>query len=101
MQDNRLLLTLYLDKQLEADLVDSLIGLDCVSGFTLSPVFGFSREHVQLDRDEQVAGSRKQLKVEVIHSSADTDRILCALSALNGYHAPRYIVTALLDEGHL
>lgn len=101
MKDSRVLLSVYLDKQLEADLVDTLIELECVSGFTLSPVFGFSREHGQLNRDEQVAGSRKQVKAEIIHSPTDTGIILSSLCALNAYHSPRYTVTSLLDEGHL
>ena len=39
--DKSQLLTLFIDKEMEADVVDCLIQFDGVSGFTVSTCFGF------------------------------------------------------------
>lgn len=99
--DKPVLLLLFIEKQLEPDAIDCLIGLPEVSGFTLSQVQGFSREHAQFDQAEQVAGSRSLLKLEILHQPEHTAVILDALKALNGRHPPRYWLVPVLAEGHV
>ena len=99
--DKSQLLTLFIDKEMEADVVDCLMQFDGVSGFTVSTCFGFSRESAHLNKAEQVAGGRHMLKVEVIHNSEYVQAMLQALNALNGRNAIRYTMTPVLDEGHI
>ena len=99
--DKSQLLTLFIDKEMEADVVDCLIQLDGGSGFTVSTCFGFSRESAHLNKAEQVAGGRHMLKVEVIHNSEYAQGMLQALKALNGRNAIRYTITPVFDEGHI
>ena len=99
--DKSQLLTLFIDKEMEANVVDCLIQFDGVSGFTVSTCFGFSRESVHLNKAEQVAGGRHMLKVEVIHSSEHAQGMLQSLKALNGRNAIRYAITPVFDEGHI
>lgn len=93
------LMTAFVDKALEMDLVDCLIECDFVSGFTLSNVNGFSREHAKLDQAERVAGCRMMIKAEVIHDTANTQRLLQLLADLNGRFPIRYTITSLLQHG--
>ncbi len=55
------------------DLVDALMGNDHVSGFTLSPALGYSREHSHFSLGEQVAGYRDYSRFEVLFEADEQE----------------------------
>jgi len=64
--------------ELEEDLVDYLLSLSCVSGFTSYPVRGHGH-HQNLSVAEQVSGRRKRLQVEIM---LEEDAVPTLLSGL-------------------
>jgi nitrogen regulatory protein PII len=72
------LLILNTRPELEEDLVDYLLSLSCVSGFTSYPVRGHGH-HQNLSVAEQVSGRRKRLQVELM---LEEDAVPTVLSGL-------------------
>ena len=72
------LLVLDANPDLEEDLVDYLLSLSCVSGFTSYPVRGHGH-HQNLSVAEQVSGRRKRLQVELM---IEEDAVPTVLSGL-------------------
>lgn len=72
------LLILNTRPELEEDLVDYLLSLSCVSGFTSYPVRGHGH-HQNLSVAEQVSGRRKRLQVEIM---LEEDAVPTVLSGL-------------------
>ena len=72
------LLILNTRPELEEDLVDYLLSLSCVSGFTSYPVRGHGH-HQNLSVAEQVSGRRKRLQVEIM---LEEDAVPTLLSGL-------------------
>lgn len=73
------LLILNTNPELEEDLVDYLLGLDCISGFTSYPVRGHGH-HGNLSVAEQVTGRRKRLQVEMVMPETDVETVLAGLA---------------------
>ncbi len=72
------LLILNTRPELEEDLVDYLLSLSCVSGFTSYPVRGHGH-HQNLSVAEQVSGRRKRMQVEIM---LEEDAVPTVLSGL-------------------
>lgn len=64
--------------ELEGDLIDYLMSLDCVSGFTSYSVRGNGGTH-NMTVAEQVSGSRKRVQVDSIIETEDFDTIVAKL----------------------
>lgn len=77
------LLILNLAPELEEDLVDYLLELDCVSGFTSMQVHGHGR-HGQMSIAEQVTGRRKRVQVELLLSASMVPLVLADLGTRVG-----------------
>lgn len=77
------LLTINLPPALEEDLVDYLLSLDCVGGFTSYTVKGHG-EHDNLSIAEQVSGRRNRLQFEMLIAPENCDRIVADLGAQVG-----------------
>lgn len=60
------LLVLNIDPAAEDDLVDYLLGLDSVDGFTSFPARGHGRHGSALSVAEQVTGRRKRVQFELV-----------------------------------
>ena len=73
------LLVFNTNPELEEDLVDFLLSLSCVSGFTSYPVRGHGHHH-NLTLAEQVSGRRKRLQVEVILQEEDIEHVLAGMA---------------------
>jgi len=99
--DEQQLLTLFIDKAIEADVVDCLMLLEDISGFTVSQCFGYSHSHSQFNIAEQVAGGRQLLKVEVLHSDKQTQSILSALKSTHSRSRIRYMLTPVSACGYI
>jgi len=62
---NSTLLVLNISPELEEDLVDYLLGLEGVEGFTSYQVYGHG-EHGKLSLREQVTGRRRRMQYEIM-----------------------------------
>ena len=100
MSGEQLLVVVVAD-DLRDRIVDTLIGLDDISGFTLSDVEGYSREHQGLSLREQVAGHRGMARFEVIHEPAQQGALVDALAAACGTAEVRYWLMPLAAAGRL
>ena len=101
MEMEQQLLSLVFDGASKDDLIDLLMGLEQVSGFTLSEVSGFSHEHAQYDIAEQVAGYRQLYRIDVLHNPEQLNVLLQALKGLGTANGIRYWVTPVLEAGKL
>jgi hypothetical protein len=92
-------LVLVIAPELEEDLVDGLLGLAVVDGFTSVVVAGNGKQH-NMSLAEQVTGRRKRLRVELILPQAALAQVLDEL-ALRVGSEPLYWVEPVLDFGKL
>ncbi len=95
------LLVLVVANELKERIVDALIELDEISGFSLSNIEGYSREHHQLSVAEQVAGHRGMARFEVIHERALERALLAALKTACALGEARYWIIPLAVSGRL
>lgn len=94
------LLVLIVTSEMQDDIVDALILLEEVSGFSLSNIEGYSREHSQFSLRERVEGHRKMSRFEVLHDSVHEQAILAALETACGGRQARYWISSARC-GHL
>lgn len=87
--------------EIRDDVVDCLTACDGISGFNMTTMAGFSKEHSQYDVREQVEGYRQLFKFEVMHSSAQQSSLLAALRPVCSSANIRYWVVPVLEQGHL
>lgn len=73
------MLVLNINPELEEELVDYLLSLNCIAGFTSYPVRGHG-VHASLSVSEQVSGRRKRLQVEIMMQEADIQAVLSSLA---------------------
>lgn len=77
------LLVLNLPPELEEDLVDYLLGLEGVGGFTSFRVHGHG-EHSALSVAEQVTGRRARLRYEIVLAEEQVPGVLAGLATQVG-----------------
>jgi len=100
MPTSNQLLTIIVPDELKDDIVDQLMTLECISGFNLERMKGYSQAHSHFDISEQVEGYRKLNRFEILHSSANEEEILLSLKKIcNSTHA-RYWISPVLSSGH-
>ena len=95
------ILVAIIPENLRDDVVDALIQLAQISGFSMQAIEGYSREHSQYDLREQVAGHRRMYRLEVMHSPEQQGELLDALETHCTASPVRYWITPLLGWGHL
>lgn len=95
------ILTLIVDAASHDDLVDTLMGLESITGFTQSSVNGFSHAHAQFDIAEQVAGHRELFRFDVQHEAPQLERLLATIKELRTANGIHYWVTPVLASGKL
>ena len=100
MTDPRLLV-LIVPRERRDDFVDVLMSWEALSGFTLLPALGFSREHSHFNIPEQVAGYREFDRFEVLVDAVELPPLLDRLSVACGRERLRYWVSWVTAEGHL
>ena len=96
-----MLLVLLAPADRRDDLVDALMGNDHISGFTLSPALGYSREHSDFSLGEQVAGYRDYSRFEVLFEAREQELLLETLSRASGNERLRYWIMPVPETGHL
>lgn len=81
-------------------MVDRLISLECISGFNMDRIAGFSREHSRFNVREQVQGYRRFIRFEVICDHCHLDELLAALQPICEVVEARYWITSVSEQGH-
>jgi hypothetical protein len=95
------ILVLLAPRDRRDDFVDALMSRGELSGFTLLPALGFSREHSHFNVSEQVSGYREFDRFEVITDATALPLLIENLSEMHGRDRLRYWVYPLSDVGHL
>jgi len=95
------ILSLLVPTGLRDDIIDALIGCELVSGFSMTAIAGYSREHSQYDVREQVAGYRELFRFDVMHERECQDALMHELHATFETTSIRYWITPVLEQGHL
>jgi hypothetical protein len=83
------------------DLVDVLMEIEGISGFTLIPALGYSREHHHFSLREQVSGYREFARFEVLLEPEQLSAVLTSLEPACGNERLRYWVGSIESTGHL
>ncbi|MEE4659282.1 MAG: DUF3240 family protein [Halieaceae bacterium] len=83
------------------DVIDALISMDKISGFTLTSAMGFSAEHSHFNLREQVQGCRAFARFEVLLEPAILHGVLDRLSSAAGSETSRYWLTDVPLAGRL
>lgn len=94
------LLVLIVPVDIKDDLVDTLISLDYISGFSFTEIGGYSKTHSQYDISEQVQGYRKLQRFEVIHSANYEQFILDSLTKVCKKAHVRYWISPITLTSH-
>ena len=74
------LLVLNIRPELEEDLVDYLLVLDCIAGFTSYHARGHGLVNEELSLAEQVSGRRKRLQFEILMDDVDVNTLIDGLA---------------------
>lgn len=96
---NLTMLVLNVSPKLEDELVDYLLGLESVTGFTSYAVRGHGAGQ-SLSIAEQVAGRRKRVQVEIMLDAGAVDAVVSGLAAQVGRDIAWWSY-ALSGSGHL
>lgn len=94
------LLTFIVPIEIKDDVVDTLMTLECISGFNLERIAGFSKEHSQYSLREQVEGSRDLYRFEVMHKIDEKEGLLAALAPVCNAPTIRYWIVPIIEQGH-
>ncbi len=94
------LLKLYFSREQKADVVDCLLQVDSLSGFSLYDIEGFSRRHESFDLAEQIRGARHMLSAEIICTDDEIQLIQNELKQLHFKESVRFVLLPLDDYGH-
>jgi len=99
--DDHQLLIMMVPGEIRDDVIDSLSGCEEISGFNMTTMAGFSRQHSQYDLREQVEGYRKFFKFEVMHARPQQATLLAALRTVCSSANIRYWIVPVLEQGHI
>lgn len=99
--DEQQLLVLMVPAEIRDDMVDTLMGLQAVSGFNMTNIAGYSKEHSHYDLREQVQGYRQFFKFEVMHPRPQQAELLAAMRPVCASAKVRYWIVSLLGQGHI
>jgi len=100
MPTSNQLLTVIVPDEIKDDLIDQLMSLNCISGFNLDQMKGYSQAHSHFDISEQVEGFRKLNRFEILHSNSDEESILSSLKDVCNTAKARYWISPVLSSGH-
>lgn len=94
-------LVMMVPADLRDDVIDCLISGEGISGFNMTTIAGYSREHSQYDLREQVEGYRQLFKFEVMHGPGQQAQLLGKLRPVCASANIRYWIVPVLAQGHL
>ncbi|GAA6171062.1 hypothetical protein NBRC116592_07320 [Colwellia sp. KU-HH00111] len=92
--------TLIVPVTLKDDVVDCLMSLPKISGFNLTKMSGYSKEHSLYDISEQVEGYRAFYQFDILITSNEINALKHHLKPICQGAKLRYWVTPVTDNGH-
>jgi len=99
MHDAQILVAIV-PAEIKDDVVDTLIALEPISGFNLTKIAGYSREHSHFSLREQVEGHREMYRFEVMHERAQEEALIRALGRVCAVARARYWIVPIRGTGH-
>lgn len=96
---NDSLLVLMAPARRRDDIVDVLMLLESISGFSVTDAAGFSRAHSQFNQREQVQGFGDYERFEVLCDASSQKALIQALGEMVGRDHFRYWVLPVLEQG--
>jgi hypothetical protein len=99
MHDAQILVAIV-PAEIKDDVVDILIALESISGFNLTRIAGYSREHSHFSLREQVEGHREMYRFEVMHERAQEEALIRALGRVCAVARARYWILPVMGQGH-
>jgi len=96
---NEQLLTAIFSDDIKDEIIDTLMALQGLSGFSLGQIDGYSRQHSEYDLKEQVAGYRRMWRAEILHRQEQERELLLALEGTSKASHLRYWVMPLTVSG--
>lgn len=100
MQTYNQILVVIVPAEIKDDLVDNLMVLDFISGFSLSSIDGYSRSHSHYNINEQVEGYRKFYRFEVLHQETQEAEVMKQLKKTCSKTKARYWIMPVSSIGH-
>lgn len=97
--NNFQLMIAIVPQELKDNLVDTLIGLEALSGFSLSKIQGYSREHHQYNIQEQVEGYRDFYRFELLHEQQHYQQLLADIKQSCPNSNIRFWCVAVINTG--
>ncbi|GGF62075.1 DUF3240 family protein [Alteromonas lipolytica] len=96
---DRCIFSCFVDPETVDNVLDCLLCLEYVSGFSTQKIEGYSKEHASYSVSEQVAGYRSVCRIDIQLLVSEVDDLTVALAELALQHKIRYWVTPALAVG--
>lgn len=93
-----LILMAVVPELLKDDVVDTLMELALISGFSLFNIQGFSKDHNHYSLREQVEGYKGFYRFEIMHSAQHTSAVLQQLKHVSQGQI-RYWLVPIIEQG--
>jgi hypothetical protein len=97
----QVLITLVAPQALEGQLLEALLEQSSIESFSSSPARGHGAQGPRMSVGEQVAGWRREVRVEVLVDQQRRQEVLQALRGCFRTRSIRYWVSPVLTEGDL
>ena len=95
-----IIFTLNVPTSLKDEVVDNLISLPNITGFNLTNMSGYSKEHSLYDISEQVEGYRAFCQFEILIASNEVSILKDSLNPICQPAKLRYWLTPVIESGH-
>ena len=95
-----LIFTLNVPTALKDEIVDRLMNLPSITGFNLTKMSGYSKEHSLYDISEQVEGYRTFYQFEVLIAVNEVNNLKSSLNPVCQPAKLRYWLTPVIESGH-
>lgn len=99
--DDGQLLVMMVPGDIRDDVIDCLTACKVISGFNMTTMAGYSKEHSQYDLREQVEGYRKFFQFEVMHECQHQAELLATLRSVCAAANIRYWIVPVVEQGHM
>jgi hypothetical protein len=98
---NALLLIAIVPEPLRDTVVDTLMAIPFITGFTSIAVQGFSQQNHKFNPIEQVQGFQNMHKFEVLHDATNSNALLQTFRDIRSQESLHYWITPVLESGNL
>lgn len=97
--EEQVILIIVVPQTIKDDLVDQLIQIPFISGFSLFKIQGYSKENSQFNISEQVVGYQDFFRFEIAHQTTQSQFLIDQLSKTSHNKKIRYWLVPVLQQG--